>query len=120
MQPKKHILCVDDDPDTCYMLMHLLGREGYELRTVSTATEALALARSEHFDLYLLDNRLPDKDGITLCRALRALDSNHPVVFYSGAAYPTDHELATAAGATAYVNKPAIEQLLATLKDILG
>ncbi len=118
MLSKKRILCIDDDDDTCFMLARLLERAGYEPQSAPTATAALAL--SDSFDLYLLDNRLPDRDGIELCRELRLLHPPTPIVFYSGDAYPEQRNAATTAGATAYVNKPEVEQLLATLKDLLA
>ncbi len=94
MLSKKRILCIDDDADTCFMLSHLLGREGYELKTAATASAAVALARTGSFDLYLLDNRLPDSTGLELCRELRLLHPPTPIVFYSGDAYPEQRNAA--------------------------
>lgn len=102
------------------MLFHLLAGAGYDVETVSTAAVALARASVEHFDLYLLDSRLPDRNGLALCRDLRELHPDRLILFYSGDAYHAHHELAQAAGATAYVNKPEIDQLLATIKDLLS
>jgi len=111
---------VDDHDDTCFMLKLLLGNEGYQTQFAATAAEALELTRIEDFDLFLLDNRLPDRSGIELCRALRMGQPDTPIVLYSGDAYPMQHSAAMEAGATAYVDKPNIDQLVATIRDFLA
>lgn len=119
MQPTKRVLCVDDHDDTCFMLKLLLENEGYQTQFAATAAEALELARIESFDLYLLDNRLPDRSGVELCRALRIRQPDMPIVMYSGDAYPIQHSAAMVAGATAYIDKPNIDQLVATIRDLM-
>jgi DNA-binding NarL/FixJ family response regulator len=54
--PKGRILSTEDDPDTRDLLRLLLQLEGFELAYADNAEEALSLARTSHFDLYLLDN----------------------------------------------------------------
>nr|MBA3257124.1 response regulator [Pyrinomonadaceae bacterium] len=58
------ILCVDDHEDTSEMLQQLLAQEDYEVVTAVTVEDALKLAKSEDFDLYVLDKRLPDGSGL--------------------------------------------------------
>lgn len=111
---------MDDHDDTCIMLKHLLGFEGYRIQFVATAAEALELADPQRFDLYLLDNRLPDRSGIELCRSLRMRCPATPIVMYSGDAYSAQHIAAKEAGATAYVDKPNVDQLIATVRDFLN
>ena len=119
MPPTKcRILCVEDDADTGFMLARLLGLE-YEVRTATSVAQALRLARSERFDCYILDNRFADGTGVELCRELRAADHQTPISFYSGAAYESDKEAGLAAGAQAYVTKPEIDELLATISALL-
>jgi DNA-binding response OmpR family regulator len=108
--PRYRILCVEDDPDTCELLKVILT--WYEFKAVHTAREGLELARSQLFDLYLLDNWLPDSSGIELCSRIRDLDQNTPIVFLSAAAYNSDHRQAMSAGATAYLDKPVDPWLL--------
>lgn len=119
MPPRKYILCVDDHADTCYMLQLLLGFEGYETQFAATATEAMELAQVKSFDLYLLDSRLPDRSGVELCSELRMLFPHTPILIYSGDAYPKQHSVAMRAGATAYVDKPNVDQLLVSVRDLL-
>jgi len=113
----RHILCVDDDEDTCELLALALSANRVKLS--HTLTQGLELARREAFDLYILDNWLPDGTGIELCREIRRFDSDTPVLFLSAAAYQSDHEQAFAAGASAYIDKPdglfGIEAAVASL-----
>lgn len=101
---KKLILCVDDDQDTCELLETFLT--DYQITTISNGTEALALARSRPFHLYVFDVWLGDMTGIDLCRQIRAFDANTPAVFFSAAAYEKDRREALAAGGQAYIVKP--------------
>src|SRR2546430_6122986 len=75
---KRRILCVDDDEDTCFMLTHLLKQENYETKTARTISEALEMARSESFNLYILDEWFPREAGVGLCRKIREVDPHTP------------------------------------------
>lgn len=118
--PLPRVLCVDDDEDAREMLSELLKVSLIEARAVGTAAQALSLIQTEHFDLYLLDSWLPDLDGAELCRRVRALDPNTPVLFYSGAAYDDDKKRAIEAGANAYVTKPDIDGLLGSVTELVS
>jgi two-component system, OmpR family, KDP operon response regulator KdpE len=104
---KGRILCTEDDADTRELLRLLLELEGFEVVCAENAAQAVSLAMAEHFDLYLLDNWLPELAGDLLCRKLRESDSTTPILFYSGAAFESDKARALAAGAQGYVVKPA-------------
>jgi two-component system phosphate regulon response regulator PhoB len=102
------------------MLATLLGYSGYEVATAATATEGMdSLARLEQFDLFILESQYPDVPGVDLCRQIRALDSNTPILFFSSRAYPKDIAAGMAAGAQDYLIKPdglaIIEQTIAGL-----
>ena len=108
----RRLLLVDDDNDTCAMISTLLGFDGYEVVASSDQNEALELARSGEFALIILDNWLPGRSGIQLCRTIRDFDGEIPIVFFSGAAYDSDVQAARTAGADAYLTKPTgIEEL---------
>lgn len=117
---KRRILCVDDDEDTCFMLAHLLEQENYVVETVTTVEAALALARNESFNLYILDKWFLKGAGVALCRKIREFDRYTPVIFYSGAAFDSDREEALYAGAQAFVAKPYIDELLLTVHRLLS
>jgi DNA-binding response OmpR family regulator len=101
----QHILCVDDDLDTCEILQ--VSHPEIRFTFAHTFVSGLELIRHDIFDLYLLDNRLPDGSGLDLCREIRKTDTNTPVVFLSAAAYAQDHQQAMEEGASAYLDKPA-------------
>jgi CheY-like chemotaxis protein len=87
MPAKCRILCIDDHEDTTEMLKLLLIQEDYEVTTAVTMTEALSLAKSQEFDLYVLDRHLPDGSGLELCAKLHEGTPGVPCLFYTGDAY---------------------------------
>jgi DNA-binding response OmpR family regulator len=106
----KSILCVDDDTDTCDLLQFLF-RE-YEFVASHSVEKAFCLIEERRFDLYIFDNWLPDGSGIELCRKVRELKFDAPIIFVSGAAHEKDVEEALASGATRYLIKPCEPDLL--------
>jgi DNA-binding response OmpR family regulator len=89
--------------------------------TGSTIESGVALAGSQHFDLYLLDSWLTDGSGLDLCRRIREFDKTTPILFYSAAAYEIDRAEAIESGAQAYLVKPSqpseLCQLVTSLID---
>jgi len=108
-QAKCRILCIDDHEDTSEMLKLLLVQEDYEVVTATTIQEALRLATSQEFDLYVFDKRLPDGSGLELCSKLNKATPNVPCLLYTGDAYDIHRLEALAAGAGDYVAKPDID-----------
>ena len=101
------VLYIEDHEDTRELVTLVLEQRNYEVVTGSTIESGLALARSQHFDLYLLDSWLPDGSGLDLCRRIREFDKATPILFYSAAAYEADKDLAMRCGAQAYLVKPS-------------
>jgi len=122
MSPKTRlrVLCVDDDEDSRVMLTTLLKLALIDAKAVGTAAQALSSIQAEHFDLYMLDSRLPDADGFELCRRLRAIDPHKPILFFSGAAFETDKKKGFDAGANAYVIKPDLDGLVGSIKQFVS
>ncbi len=116
---KCRVLCVDDHPDTSEMLKLLLSQEDYEVVTATTIEEALEFAKSESFDLYILDKRFPDGNGLELCKQLTILTPGVPCMFYTGDAYEIHRQQAIAAGAEGYVAKPDIDALIDVVHKLL-
>ena len=117
---KCRILYVDDHDDSGEMLKLLLAPMDYEVVTAGTLDEALELARTQQFDLYVLDKRLPDGSGIELCRQLTKMSPTVPCIFYTGDAYEVHRREAEEAGAIAYVPKPDVDALLETVQKFLS
>jgi len=112
--PKGRILCTEDDEDTRDLIIFLLKNEGYDVVCTDKAEDALALAKSRGFDLFLVDSWLPDSSGANLTKWIREFDNQTPVLFYSGAAYDADLQNAFNAGANGYLVKPAENDKLVT------
>jgi CheY-like chemotaxis protein len=117
---KKHILCVDDNEDNCFMLINLLGGEGHEAKSADNIKQALELAHKDSFNLYVVDSWLSEGSGAELCQKIREFDPQTPIIFYSGAVYESDRREALRAGASAFVAKPNIEELLKTVNRLLS
>jgi DNA-binding NtrC family response regulator len=79
---KCRILCVDDHEDTAEMLKLLLSESDYVVHPAHNIEEAMELARTHEFDLYVLDKRLPDGTGMDLCAMLNSLTPGVPCIFY--------------------------------------
>jgi DNA-binding response OmpR family regulator len=109
MQTKNtpRVLYIEDHEDTRELVTLVLEQRRFEVVTSSTIESGIALAASQHFDLYLLDSWLPDGSGLDLCRQLREFDQITPILFYSAAAYETDKDQAINCGAQAYLVKPS-------------
>ena len=107
-QLEKHrILYVEDHEDTREMVKIILGKNEFDVITAASSEDGVRLAHDQRFDLYLLDLWLPDGIGLELARAIREVDNETPIVFFSAAAYETDRFEAMQAGAQAYLTKPA-------------
>jgi len=104
---KGRILCTEDDVDTRELIDIVLTRSGYEVVCSASSAQAIELAKTQNFDLYLVDNWMPGFSGTELTEKLRQFDLTTPVLFYSGAAYDTDREAARLSGAQGYLVKPA-------------
>lgn len=119
-QVKCRVLIIDDHEDTAEMLKILLGEEDYKVTTTATMQEALSLAASQEFDLYVLDKRLPDGNGVELCQKLNQITPGVSCIFYTGDAYEIHRVEAIAAGADAYVAKPDVEGLIENINKLLA
>ena len=119
--PKARILCVDDDTDTRELIVLILSSEGFEVICTDSSDEALRLARSQSFDLYIVDNWMPVLSGDELTRRIREFDSDTPILFYSGAAQESDKESARASGAQGYLVKPSdMDELVDEVVRLIG
>jgi DNA-binding response OmpR family regulator len=115
------ILCTEDDVDTRELIDFILTQYGYEVVCSTSSVQAIDLAKTQTFDLYLVDNWMPGLSGTELTKKLRQFDLKTPVLFYSGAAYEADREAARVSGAKGYLVKPADgDQLLAEVNRLIA
>ena len=109
---KAQILHVDDDPDIRLMMSACLQEFGYLVATAATNAEALELAERVKFDLFILDVRLPDGNGVELCQKVNQLQPNTPVVYYSAYASNEEQKAAQSVAGDAYLKKPVSVRVL--------
>ena len=102
------ILIVDDNKDSCEIMSLMLkySNDSYDITLAYTAQEALDLIEKNDFDLFILDNRLPDASGVDLCEKIRETDKQTPIIFYSALAGEMFKKVANDAGADEYLVKP--------------
>ncbi|GAA4605535.1 DNA-binding response OmpR family regulator [Actinoplanes octamycinicus] len=111
------ILLVEDDRRVSTMMTVMLQRHGYEVEQAATAAAALAAASC---DLVLLDLRLPDGDGLQVCRELRARDAGVAIIVVTARGEERDRVTGLRAGADDYVVKPfSMAELQARIEALL-
>ena len=81
---KQTFLIVDDEPDIFWAMENLLKQEGVVLIRALNGLETMAAMEKKHFELILLDAKLPDIEGLVLAKKIRAMDSTVPIVLISG------------------------------------
>jgi two-component system response regulator MtrA len=99
------VLVVDDDAALAEMLTIVLRNEGFDSRVCATGDRALAELRDYRPDVVLLDLMLPGKDGIDVCREIRA-ESGVPIVMLTAKSDTIDVVVGLESGADDYVVKP--------------
>jgi CheY-like chemotaxis protein len=116
MEHKDRILIVDDDPDIRQLLVDYLQRNGFEALPAASGREMAVMLEHHAIDLLVLDLMLPDADGLTLCRDLRAR-SSLPVLMLTARGEEADRILGIEMGADDYLVKPfSPRELLARIK----
>lgn len=116
----KKVLIVEDDADISGLIEIHLKDMGFETMLADRGDTALEVARSEHFDFIILDIMLPGKDGLEVCRELRAAKVKTPILMLTARSEEIDKILGLEMGADDYLTKPfSIRELTARVKAIL-
>ena len=119
---QRHILVVDDNAFFRQLLVPTLGAAGYQVSAAAGAEEALRLRDAGRlFDAIVSDIDMPDMDGLTFCRTVRAGGAwaALPIIAMTARAEPRDIALGRAAGFTDYVTKSRREDLTEALRACL-
>ncbi len=112
------ILVVDDEPQILRVLRRGLESHGFEVVTAADAASALQIFRSMPVNVVITDLRMPDTDGVQLCRQIRAA-SAVPVIVLSVKGEERTKVEALDAGADDYVTKPfGMDELLARVRAL--
>jgi DNA-binding response OmpR family regulator len=118
MTTGKQVLIVDDETPLLEMLGEQLQlHEEFVPTIATTGAQALELAKSDYFDVIILDVGLPDMDGREVCRLMRRSGVKSPIIMLTGADTEADTILGLDAGANDYITKPfRLGVLLARLR----
>ncbi len=120
MDNDARILIVDDDENIRKVLIAILEDKGYNIEAVGTAREAIRKTEKTHYNLALIDIRLPDMEGINLLTKIRDTTPRMRKIIITG--YPTLQNAVEAVnkGADAYIMKPFdVEKVLSTIDEQL-
>jgi two-component system, OmpR family, KDP operon response regulator KdpE len=116
---KPHILVIDDENQILRAMRTILGQQNYQVTSVGTGGEGLALATAIQPDIVILDLGLPDMSGVEVCRRLRAW-TDLPIVILSAHDNEAEKVGALDAGADDYLTKPfGVDELLARVRVAL-
>jgi two-component system, OmpR family, response regulator len=119
MDASPHILIVDDDRDICALVSKFLAEYGYRVSAAASGDAMRQTLATAHIDLVVLDIMLPGKDGLSLCRELRA-DGRLPIIMLTAIGSETDRVVGLEMGADDYLAKPfGPRELLARIRAVL-
>lgn len=113
------VLVVEDNPLSQRITVLQLEKLGCVAQGVNSSAEAIPLIMSAHYDLVLMDCRLPDVDGLTTTRRIRELErlsgTHVPIIAMTGNVMPGDRERCLEAGMDDYLTKPATRSAIAAV-----
>lgn len=114
------VLVVDDEPNIRELVQVALNFHGCSVATGATGQEALTLADAFDPDLIVLDVLLPDIDGFEVCRRLRSVANDVPVIFLTARDATADTVTGLTIGGDDYITKPfSVEALVARVRAVL-
>ncbi|MEO6491113.1 MAG: response regulator transcription factor [Ferruginibacter sp.] len=114
------ILLIEDDPEIAKLLKLHFDSEQFDLTCSDKCVEALEKAKSEKYNLIILDITLPDGNGIDLCKQFRKNDISTPVIMLSCHSEESDKVLSLEVGADDYITKPfGVLELVARAKAVM-
>jgi DNA-binding response OmpR family regulator len=116
---KKNVLILEDDPDILFTLRLMLENDGYEVEQLSSG-KTIVDGTCPVPDLYVLDKRMPDMDGLDVCRYLRNRPESKDVPIIIISATPRFGPQALKAGANDFLAKPyQMKDFLALVRKYL-
>jgi len=115
---KIRLLVVDDEENIRILFKEELEDEGYSVDVAADGEEAIKKVKENHFDLIILDIKMPGMDGITVLNTIKNMNKNLPVVLCS--AYGEFRQDFSSWVSDAYVVKSAdLQELKQTIKNLL-
>ena len=117
MSPKKKILIVEDEPSLVFTLKDTLENEGYVVEIVEDGNAAVDKVTEFQPDLMLLDIMLPGISGFEVCKQVREMKLNFPIIMLTARDQEIDKVTGLNIGADDYITKPfGVKELLARIQ----
>lgn len=114
------VLVIDDEPSIRALLESLLRPQGYDVILAENGWKGLQLYRQDHPDVILLDLNMPELDGVTVLKQIRASDHKQPVIVLTGDTDLETERQVRALGVSEFIAKGSSLHLLGdTLKRLL-
>ena len=114
------ILIIEDDLDTASYIKRGVEEAGHIADHAAEGKEGLLLATTEQYDVLIIDRMLPEIDGLTIVKTIRASENNTPVLILSALGEVDDRVRGLKAGADDYLVKPfAFSEMMARLEALL-
>ncbi len=115
-----NILIVEDDVNIASGLVQLMHLEGYQARAVNNGQKGFDAYTEEKFDLLIIDIMMPVLDGYGLCKAIRKIDHNIPIIFLSAKSDEIDKVVGLELGADDFISKPfGVREVIARIHAIM-
>ena len=116
----KRIYVADDEKNICFLIQNFLEKEGFEVRCFEDGESILAACEEQMPDLCILDVMMPKKDGFTLAKEIRQINSEIPIIFLTAKNMKEDVLEGFKLGADDYMSKPfSMEELLLRIEAVL-
>lgn len=114
------ILLAEDDTSLGFMISDQLKSDGYKVTLCTDGAEAYKMFNDEKFHLCIFDVMMPKKDGFTLAKDIRKLDTEIPILFLTAKSMTEDKVLGFKSGGDDYLTKPfSVEELQVRITSLL-
>jgi CheY-like chemotaxis protein len=107
--PKPNILVVNDNPVNRMVLAKFLEKDNHKVVSVANGLKAVEYANGQALDLILMDIQMPEMNGLTATKAIRAgasQNKNIPIIAVTADLEKTEHFMALSAGMSGFISKP--------------
>lgn len=120
-QTKPRILYLDENAEDSFTLTTLLKLANYEPTTTNFACDALQIAQSDDFDLYILSRRFPVDSGAYLCQRLHEIAPQTPIIFLSEENGTSARQESIRSGSEEYIAKSRdAREILDAVRHVLA
>ncbi len=114
-----HILCIEDDQELMDFVHKGLSEQGHVVDSSLNGKDGLFLAMTEKYDVMLVDRMLPEMDGLTIIKTLRAAGNHTPILIFSALGEVDDRVKGLRSGGDDYLVKPfAFSELSARIEAL--